>query len=76
MTITIRNVPNDIRDTLAARAARKGQSLQEYLLAEMIETASRPHPSDLLAEARTRTARLGTRLQREEILAHLDSDRT
>ena len=30
--ITIRNVPEHVRDQLAARAARRGMSLQEYLL--------------------------------------------
>lgn len=75
VTITITNVPDEVRDTLAARAARNGQSLQEHLLAAIIETAGRPHPSDLLAAARRSTSRLGTRMPRNEILGHLDSDR-
>jgi plasmid stability protein len=40
-SITIRDVPDDIRDELAARARLSGRSLQEYLRAELIELAGR-----------------------------------
>ncbi|WP_396654373.1 FitA-like ribbon-helix-helix domain-containing protein, partial [Microbacterium sp.] len=33
VAITVRNVPDDVRDELASRAARSGRSLQEYLSA-------------------------------------------
>ncbi len=33
VAITVRGVPDEVRDELAARAARAGQSLQEYLRA-------------------------------------------
>jgi len=38
--ITIRNVPEDIRDELAARAALKHQSMQEFLRGELNRIAS------------------------------------
>jgi len=41
-SITIRNVPEETRDELAARAARGGQSLQEYLRVQLIALAERP----------------------------------
>jgi plasmid stability protein len=41
-SITIRDVPEDTRDELAARAAGSGRSLQEYLRHELIELARRP----------------------------------
>ena len=41
-SITVRNVPDDVRDELAARAARAGRSLQEHLRVELIQLASRP----------------------------------
>src|SRR5262249_15594022 len=40
--ITIRDVPDETRDELAARAASSGRSLQEYLRSQLIELARRP----------------------------------
>ena len=33
--ITVRDIPERVRDELAARAAREGKSMQEYLKAEL-----------------------------------------
>ncbi len=74
-SITIRNVPDETRDELAARAARTGSSLQEYLRSRLIELANRPDPAVLMAEVRERKRRTGSRIGREEILAHRDADR-
>mgnify|MGYP001342037570 CR=1 FL=1 len=74
-TITIRNVPTEVRDELAARAARSGRSLQEYLRNELIEAVARPDPEDLMARVRDRAYRSGSRLSAEAILAHRDADR-
>jgi antitoxin FitA len=52
VTITIRAVPDEVRDELAARAARSGRSLQEYLSAELVRLASRPSAPEALARAR------------------------
>ncbi|MBS1848033.1 MAG: hypothetical protein JST73_07120 [Actinobacteria bacterium] len=75
IAVTVRDVPNDVRDELAARAARAGQSLQEYLRAMLIETASHPSASDVIARARTRVDATGVRLDREGILTARDADR-
>jgi len=40
--ITVRDVPEKVRDELAARAALQGKSMQEYLRAELERLASRP----------------------------------
>lgn len=56
VNITIRAVPDDVRDELAARAARAGQSLQEYLSAQLVALASRPTVADTLALAAERKA--------------------
>ena len=48
-SITIRDVPSEARDELAARAARSGRSLQEYLRDELIELARRPDVDVLMA---------------------------
>jgi len=75
-SITVRNVPPDVRDELAARAARAGRSLQEHLRAELIELARKPSVPDLLAAARSRTRATSSRLPAERVLGHLDADRT
>jgi plasmid stability protein len=73
--ITIRDVPDDARDELAARAARSGRSLQEYLRGELIELARRPEVPVVLARIRDRKADTGTTLGAERILEHRDADR-
>ena len=73
--ITLRDVPDETRDELAARAARGGRSLQEYLRLQLIELARRPDPDALLARVRERKRRTGSRLSVSSILAHRDADR-
>jgi antitoxin FitA len=74
-SITIRDVPAEVRDELAARAARAGQSLQEHLRLTLIDLARRPSATEWLAEVRRRKNDTGTVLSRDEILGHLDADR-
>ena len=74
-SITIRDVPDDVRDELAARARLSGRSLQEYLRMQLVGLASRPDPEALIEQARERTKRTGSRLAAERILAHRDHDR-
>lgn len=73
--ITIRNVPDDVRDELAARAGRSGRSLQEFLLSELTDIASRPALDDVIARARGRARTTGTRLTTRQILRARDADR-
>jgi antitoxin FitA len=74
-SITIRDVPDDVRDELAARARLSGRSLQEYLRMQLVGMVSRPDPEVLIARARERTRRTGSHLDAERILAHRDHDR-
>jgi antitoxin FitA len=74
-SITIRDVPDDVRDELAARARRSGRSLQEYLRSELVVLAERPEPEALLARVRDRKQRTGSRLSADRILEHRDHDR-
>lgn len=74
-SITIRGVADDVRDELAARAALTGRSLQEYLLAQLVEIARRPDPEVLLARIRERKQRTGSRLPVDAILGHRDAER-
>jgi plasmid stability protein len=75
VAITVRNVPEPVRDELAARAARSGRSLQEYLLVQLSELASRPSVEDVIARARDRVGTTGRRLDAEEIISDRDADR-
>ena len=75
VALTIRNVPDEVRDELAARAARSGRSLQEYLAATLTELASRPSVEDVVARARARVARTGSRVDVDDILAARAADR-
>lgn len=58
-TIQIRNVPEEVHRTFQVRAAAAGQSLQEYLLAHLVEHASMATPAEIVAEARRRKALAG-----------------
>jgi plasmid stability protein len=75
VAITIRNVSDEVRDELAARAARSGRSLQEYLLGQLTALASRPSTDDVIARARSRVRVSGNRLDPSDILADRDADR-
>lgn len=74
-SVTIRNVPDDARDELAARAASSGRSLQEYLRAQLIELARHPDPEALMARVRERKRRTGSRLANDSIVEHRNADR-
>lgn len=74
-SITIRNVPSETANELAARAAATGRSLQEYLRAQLIELAERPDPEALVARLRARKESTESRLSAEAILTHRDADR-
>jgi plasmid stability protein len=52
--VQIRNVPDGLHRTLKARAAASGQTLSDYLLAELERLATRPTRDDMLARLHTR----------------------
>ena len=73
--ITVRNVPPEVRDALAARAALRGKSLQEYLRSELIEIASKPSVAEIFERARRRLEAAPSTLTTEKILEYRDTDR-
>ena len=75
VAITIRGVPDAVRDELAARAARTGKSLQEYLRGMLVDAANRQPVADVIARARARVDATGVRVDAESILASRDADR-
>jgi plasmid stability protein len=75
VAITVRDVPDEVRDELAARAARAGKSLQEYLRGMLVDSAARPPVEDVIARARARVDATGARVDAESIIAARDADR-
>ena len=75
VSMTIRDVPDEVRDELAARAARSGQSLQEYVRAQLTALAQRPSPEQLWERVEHRIRSTGTRLSAQQILEARDADR-
>ena len=75
VAVTVRDVPDGVRDELAARAARNGQSLQEYLRTLLVNVAAKPTVGDVLARARARVEATGVRLDPAATVAAKDADR-
>ena len=73
--ITIRGVPEEVRDKLAARAALQRQSMQEFLRCELERLAARPSISEWLQSVRLRKEAAGTRVPPASILQARDADR-
>ncbi len=74
----VREVPDDVRDELAAHAARSGRSgrsVQEHLRDMLVDTAARSPVQDVIARARARVAVTGSRVDAASILAARDDDR-
>ena len=74
--ITIRGVPEEVRDELALRAALQRQSMQEFLRSELERIASRPSVGTWIQEVRARKYVAGTRVSSSDILSARDADRT
>lgn len=74
VAVTVRNVPNEVRNELASRAALKGWSLQEFLLQELVELSKRPDREVLVARLRANSAG-HARVSVSEIVAARDADR-
>lgn len=76
VVISIRNVPEEVRDELAARARRSGRSLQEYLRGLLVDVAALPDPADLMAEVRARKRAHPMALPADRIIALRDEARS
>jgi plasmid stability protein len=73
--ITIRDVPEAVRDELRSRAALAGKSMQEFLRGELERLASRPPVERWLQAVGERKRAVPRRLAAREILGHRDADR-
>ena len=73
--ITIRGVPEEVRDELASRAALKRQSMQEYLREELERLAALPSIETVLEEVRRRKEASDSKVTTAQILEARDADR-
>jgi hypothetical protein len=73
--INIRDVPEKVRDELAARAALRGQSMQEFLRAELERLAARPSMDAWLQQVEKRKRAAASHVSSEQILESRDADR-
>lgn len=70
--VLVRGLPDDVHEALAQRAARSGQSLQQYLVLELTRLAERPTLDDLLDRI---DKRRGGRVGRRQAAKDLDAER-
>lgn len=63
-TLYIREVPEDVAETLKSRAAAQGQSLSAYVSAQLSVIAARPSNADVAARLRTRERSDGVSTER------------
>jgi antitoxin FitA len=73
--ITIRDVPEKVRDELAARAALQGKSMQEYLSSELLRMASRPSIDAWLKQVRRRKRTTQSQVSSDQIIRIRDLDK-
>lgn len=73
--IVIRDVPQRVRDALAAQAVRHGKSMQEFLRSELERLADRPSIESWLKQVRKRKRAANAQLSAAQIIEHRDIDR-
>ena len=74
--ITIRDVPERVRDELASRAARQGRSMQEFLKQSLESLAAKPSPDRWLETVRQRKQLTDARIGADDIVEARDHDRS
>ncbi len=70
--ILVRDLPDDVHGALQQRAERRGQSLQQYLTAELTRLVERPTPDELFARVGRRS---GGRVGLTQAVVDLDTER-
>jgi len=73
--ITIRNVPETIRNEIASRAAAEGKSMQQFLLAVLERTVAYPCQTKLMERIRERVRASKSGITTADILAARDEER-
>lgn len=73
--ITIRGVPEEVRDRIAARAAARGQSMQQYLRGQLERLVAKPSVEEWLRQVRADKRAMTNNVTTEDILRARDADR-
>jgi antitoxin FitA len=73
--IQVRDVPEDVRDELARKAALAGKSLQSYLLGELTQLAERPTVAEIVARAQARAKATGSTVTMSDAVAAVRNER-
>lgn len=74
--IQIRDVPEDVYETIRTRARQAGQSIQAYMLAQITEMGRRPTPSEIIEAWQAKQAkRPPVEIDVETLLADIRRDR-
>lgn len=71
-SVQVRDVPEDVHAALVRRAELAGQSLQQYLAAQLARLVSTPTVDEVLARIEQRT---GGRMTGEEAVAAVEAER-
>ena len=71
----IRNVPEETRKALKARAGARGESLNAYLLDVLKREVARPTTAEVLERARSRSERAGLSSQEAIAAARVQRER-
>jgi len=69
------DVPEDVRDELARKAALAGQSLQAYLLGELTRLSARPSMAEIIQRARARAEATGSSATMADAVAEVRAGR-
>lgn len=70
--VQVRDVPDEVHETLVRRAERAGQSLQQYLAGQLAAIAATPTLDEVLDRVDDRPK---GRLTREEAIDSIDAER-
>lgn len=70
--LLVRDLPDDVHAALQRRAQHRGQSLQQFLTAELSRLAERPNPEEVLDRIERRR---GGRVGLHQAVADLGQDR-
>jgi antitoxin FitA len=73
--IEIRDVPEDVHDELARRAALVDMSLQSYLLAELTRLSARPSMAEIIERSQSRAKATGSTVTMLDAVAAVRADR-
>ena len=73
--IQVRDVPEDVRDELARKAALAGKSLQSYLLGELTKLSERPSMAEIVARNQARAKATGSTVTMSDAVAAVRAER-